>query len=84
MKSYYITFRSVTYAQQGEQILRRAGINCILMRTPRKMAMRGCGYSLRLRETVFPAAWERLQAARLPCGMIYKMDTDGTLEEVTI
>ena len=84
MKNYYITFRSVTYAQQAEQILRRAGINCILLRTSRKMAMRGCGYSLRLRENVFPAAWERLQAVQLPYGMIYAMDADGTLEEVTI
>ena len=46
--------------------------------------MRGCGYSLRLRENVFPAAWERLKAAQLPYGLIYKMDADGTLEEVTI
>ena len=84
MKSYYITFRSVTYAQRGEQILRRAGINCILLRTPGKMAMRGCGYSLRVREGAFAAAGEYLQAAQLPIMHVYKLEADGVPEEVAL
>ena len=58
MKNYYITFRSITYAQRGAQILRRAGIDCILRRTPKQMTKRGCGYSLQLRGNAFlPAMW---------------------------
>ena len=37
MKFYYITFRSVTYAQRGEQILHKEGIRCTLLRTPKWM-----------------------------------------------
>jgi hypothetical protein len=49
MKVYYITFRSVTYAQRGEQILQGEGIRCTLQRTPRWMEQQGCGYYLKLR-----------------------------------
>ena len=84
MKNYYITFRSITYAQRGEQILRRAGIDCILLRTPKQMAKRGCGYSLQLREKAFLPAMEHLQAAQLPFGQVYALDDRGILEEVAL
>jgi hypothetical protein len=84
MKNYYITFRSITYAQRGEQILRRAGIDCILRRTPKQMTKRGCGYSLQLRRNAFLPAMERLQAEQLPFGQVYALDDRGVLEEVTL
>ena len=84
MKNYYITFRSITYAQRGEQILRRAGIDCILRRTPKQMTKRGCGYSLQLREKAFLPAMERLQVEQLPFGQVYALDDRGILEEVTL
>ena len=84
MKNYYITFRSITYAQRGEQILRRAGIDCILRRTPKQMTKRGCGYSLQLRGNAFLPAMARLQAEQLPFGQVYALDDRGVLEEVTL
>ena len=84
MKNYYITFRSITYAQRGEQILRRAGIDCILRRTPKQMTKRGCGYSLQLRGNAFLPAMELLQAEQLPFGQVYALDDRGVLEEVTL
>ena len=48
MDQYFITFRSVTYAQKGESIMKRAGIECSLQRTPKWMEERGCGYCIRL------------------------------------
>ena len=41
MKMYLITFRSITFAQKGESALKRAGITCTLLRTPRAMEERG-------------------------------------------
>ena len=84
MKNYYITFRSITYAQRAEQILRRAGIDCILRRTPKQMTKRGCGSSLQLRGNAFLPAMERLQAEQLPFGQVYALDDRGVLEEVTL
>ncbi|MBP3478347.1 MAG: DUF3343 domain-containing protein, partial [Oscillospiraceae bacterium] len=43
MKYYYITFRSVTFAQKAERALKRAGMDCTMQRTPRELSQRGCG-----------------------------------------
>ena len=48
MKFYYVTFRSATHAQRGERKLQQEGIRCNVLRTPRWMEAKGCGYSLRL------------------------------------
>lgn len=48
MNSCLITFRSVTVAQRGERVLRNAGLECYLRRTPKWMEEQGCGYSLKV------------------------------------
>lgn len=50
-KEWIVTFRSVTFAQKGERVLRRRGMDCRLARTPKQLSERGCGYCLRLRGT---------------------------------
>jgi hypothetical protein len=77
---YFITFRSVTYAQRGERALRRAGISCKIQRTPRWMEERGCGYSLGLKE-IGEAAMV-LQKNQIPFRKIYRRNGDGSMEEV--
>jgi len=58
---WLITFRSVTYAQKGERLLKKAGISCALQRTPKMLSQRGCGYCLRLRGTDVVAAAQQLR-----------------------
>ena len=41
MDTCLITFRSVTPAQRGENLLRREGITCSLQRTPKVLAEQG-------------------------------------------
>lgn len=48
MLEYYFTFRSVTTAQRAAELLSGFGITNKLCRTPKSMAGRGCGYSLRI------------------------------------
>ena len=84
MKLYYITFRSVTYAQRGEKVLNGANIRCTLMRTPKWMEEQGCGYCLRLWTSDATAAVERLRESWIPLRKIYAQRSDGQLEEVTI
>ena len=50
MEKYYITFRSVTYAQKGERLLKQKGILCYMQRTPRWMEEKGCGYAVEVRD----------------------------------
>ena len=81
MRFYYITFRSVTYAQRGEQILSKANIRCNLQRTPRWMEEQGCGYCLRLWTDDPAQALELLRRNQVPLRKVYAQRADGQLEE---
>lgn len=82
MKNYYITFRSVTYAQRGEAALRSVGINCVLQRAARFMEERGCGYSLRLKQADVSTALSVLADRKILYRKVYARRDDGELEEV--
>ena len=84
MQTYFITFRSVTYAQRGERILKDAGVRCTLQRSPRAMEERGCGYSLNLRQQELHRALVLLRQAQVPMRKIYVRNTEGTVEEVAL
>ena len=84
MNPYFITFRSVTVAQRGEDALRRMGIACTLQRTPRWMQERGCGYCLRLREQDVMDAADQLRANRVPISKIYRQTAGGRVEEAAL
>lgn len=81
MNGCFITFRSVTPAQRGERILRRAGLHCTLQRTPRWMEEQGCGYSLRMPEKSAHSAIQLLKNAGIPYRKAYLMDENGGLAE---
>ena len=81
MTSYCITFRSVTLAQRGEQVLEAAGQRCTLARTPRWMEERGCGYGLRLRGSEWKSAAAALDRAGVEYRKIYRQ-TGEKAEEV--
>lgn len=83
MKMYFITFRSVTPAQRGQRILQQAGIACALLRTPRWMEERGCGYCLRLRPESAMEAVDLLRQAHLSFSKIYA-GTDHGAQEVQL
>ena len=84
MKTYYITFRSATYAQRGESLLNRAGIRCNLHRTPRWMESQGCGYALWVRTDDIEFGVGLLRQQSLPLRRVYIQSREGVLEEVTI
>ena len=84
MSYYYITFRSVTFAQRGERVLREGKIRCTLQRTPRWMEEQGCGYCLRLWTKELAPAAELLARGGVPLRKIYVQKDQGQLEEVTL
>ena len=81
MHFYYITFRSVTFAQRGEKLLQGGNIRCTLQRTPRWMEERGCGYCLRLWTEEIRAALHLLQRHQIPYRKVYIQCRDGQLED---
>lgn len=84
MRVFFITFRSVTYAQRGERVLNRAGVRCGIQRTPRWMEEQGCGYSLRVQTGDIYSAVQLLQAEKLPMRKVYLRREDGNLEEILL
>ena len=81
MKFYFITFRSVTYAQRGERVLQQEGIRCTLLRTPKWMEERGCGYCLRLWTRDAEPALQALRKKQVPLRKVYVQGAEGQLEE---
>jgi len=81
MKVYYITFRSVTFAQRGEQVLNKGGFRCALLRTPKWMEAQGCGYSLRVFTQDIREAMALLRKYKVMLRKLYIQQPDGTLEE---
>lgn len=84
MRSYFITFRSVTYAQRAERILKDAGLRCTLQRAPRAMEERGCGYAVHLRYADFSGALAMLRQAQVPMRKVYVRTAEGLTEEVEL
>ena len=84
MNVYYITFRSVTWAQRGEGILRRKGISCTLQRTPRWMEEQGCGYCLRIKQHQADGVVRLLRSSQVGFRKVYVQSPDGSVEEVTV
>ena len=84
MKLYFITFRSVTFAQRGERLLTAEGIRCTLQRTPKWMEAQGCGYSLRVWTKDVGAVVALLRKAGVPLRRVYIQQGDGNLEEAAL
>ena len=82
MRFYFITFRSVTYAQRAEKLLTQRGIRVSLMRTPRWMEEQGCGYALKLWSGDIAPVVKLLRENRLQLQKVYFQQENGELEEV--
>ena len=82
MGVYYITFRSITPAQQGESLLRKGGFRVVLQRTPHWMQENGCGYCLRVTTGQLSEAVGRLRRENIAFRKVYRMLSSGDWEEV--
>lgn len=81
MYDCYITFRSVTVAQRGESVLRRANVGVSLQRTPRWMEEQGCGYSLGIHHQYAEGASRILKNAGIAYRKVYIQRENGAFEE---
>ncbi|MBQ7817893.1 MAG: DUF3343 domain-containing protein [Oscillospiraceae bacterium] len=84
MKNYLITFRSITYAQKGERIVKRGGIDCFLRRTPKALTNKTCGYCLQIRPEDLTRVLEQLKNAQVQFGKVYGLDYEGKFEELAV
>ena len=83
MKTFFLTFRSITQAQRAERAYGRAGMRCILRRTPRWMEERGCGYGVEVKCGELRAALEVLRQEKIPFRKSYLLHPDGVAEVIS-
>lgn len=84
MYFYFITFRSVTFAQRAEKLLNQQGYRVNLMRTPRWMEEQGCGYALKLWTNDIAAAVRLLRESKIQLRRVYVQLEDGQMEEANL
>ena len=84
MRVYYLSFRSVTFGQQAERLLRSAGFSCSLRRSPRWMEEQGCGYGLRLRTMNIYKSLDALRQDGISWRKVYAYGRDGRAEELAL
>lgn len=84
MRKCLISFRSVTPAQKGEQVLRQAGVSCSLQRTPKWMQEKGCGYTLRLWERDISRAIALFRQNSVSYKTVYLVEENGSFREWTV
>ncbi|MCI8618785.1 MAG: DUF3343 domain-containing protein [Oscillospiraceae bacterium] len=84
MKEFFVTFRSITFAQRGQAALRSGGISSSMARTPRWMEEKGCGYSLRVGGAHGQEAVALLKKRAIPYSKIYKQGESGEMEEIML
>lgn len=82
MDSYYLTCRSLTYAQRVSRALTAARLRNIVVRTPQELSREGCGYAVRVSGSVLSDALNTLAAGNIPPRKVYRVTSTGFTEEV--
>lgn len=84
MRFYFITFRSVTFAQRAEKLLNQKAVRVSLMRTPRWMEEQGCGYALKLWTNDILPVVKLLRENKIQLRKVYAQMENGDMEEVGV
>ena len=84
MKSYLITFRSITLAQRAQKAMEQNNMHCRIRRTPRWMEERGCGYAVEVKLIDIEQGLMLLRQQAIPFRKGYRVSQDGTVEELTL
>ena len=82
MKTFFLTFRSITQAQRAERAFAKAGMGVLLRRTPRWMEERGCGYGVEVKCPDLRSGLEVLRREKIPFRKSYLLHADGVVEEL--
>ena len=81
---YEFSFRSLTTAQSGRNVLFAAGVNAELLRAPASMSRRGCGYVLRVPGAYGAYSASQLRSAGLFYAHSFLVHGNGEPEEVSL
>ncbi|MBR3473882.1 MAG: DUF3343 domain-containing protein [Oscillospiraceae bacterium] len=83
MTQYWISFRSLTYAQRAAAQLERKGVTATIVRLPQQLSKRGCGYAVIVRGRLRQAA-DFLGEARITWSQVFQRLESGEFQEVEL
>ncbi len=83
MDRYYLSARSVTYAQKMAKVLEQNGIHPKIRRVSATMSGRGCGYTLEIAAYQYERALALLKAAGWNPTRVF-VSADSRLREVGV
>lgn len=81
MTQYWISFRSLTYAQRAAALLERKGITATIVRLPQQLSKRGCGYAVIVRGRLRQAVGF-LGDGKIPWSKVFQRLESGEFQEV--
>lgn len=84
MYDCYITFRSITGAQLGSALLNRSGIYHQMIRTPKQLSEKGCGYTIRVPRHTLNQTVDVLHRGGAPYQRFFWSREDGVMEELIL
>lgn len=84
MFSYEFTFRSMTAAQSGRNVLLRAGLHPELRRAAQSLSRQGCSYALHLPAREGARAAGLLRSYQTAYSHIFRVYPDGRTEEAVL
>ena len=83
MFNYYLTCRSLTFAQRSFKVLSMAGIKNILIRIPQEISGGGCGYALKIKGDLYLRAIGELKKYSLLPKRVFILENNGEFKEVS-
>ena len=78
---FLLMCRSLTYAQRAAKLLAQAGITASVMRAPKSISTRGCGYCAAVSARHGRRALDILEKNGMKPERVFRKNADGTLEE---
>lgn len=84
MNEYYFTFRSMTRGQQAAILLLQHGIVGNLVRTPKVLTSKGCGYAIAINRADAYAAATILRQERIGFDRVFRLGAGLMPEEVAL
>lgn len=81
MDYYFLLCRSLTYAQRTVAILERGGLSAYLTRVPQTVAVKGCGYGVKISKRYLERSLSLLDYHQLYPKKIFAISIDGMYQE---
>ncbi len=84
MYKYVVMCRSLSYAQRGQRLLAGNNIVSYIIKAPQSVTLEGCSYGLRIKAADIDKSVMILKSSGIRVGKMFKVDINGSYDEVSL